>query len=222
MKSAKFSSMSLVLLVIYAIPVLAYGNLINGSFEISPAIPGGSSFVTERGGSTAITGWTVTGNTIDVFGPSWVVSDGSRAIDLDGAFSTGGIQQSFSTVAGKKYNVSFDLSGNPEGSPIIKQAAVSVGSFMQNFSYDPSGQTRGTLIWQPVSFEFMASSTSETLSFQSLSPAGNSWGAFIDNVSVSLNTPGSTIPVPVPSTLFLFSSGLASLIGWQYRKKHIK
>lgn len=112
------------------------------------------------------------------------MSDGIRAVDLDGAFSTGGIQQTFATVLGQTYDVTFDLYGNSDGGPQIKQVRVSVDSFLQDYSFDTQGQTRSTLIWQPTAFSFVASGSSATLSFASLSPSGNSWGGFIDNVSV--------------------------------------
>jgi uncharacterized protein (TIGR03437 family) len=159
--------------------------LVNGSFETGPAIPGGSSYLTLSGGSTAVTGWRVTGSTVDYIGPSWKVSDGIRAIDLDGAFSTGGIQQTFSTITGRTYLVTFDLSGNPDGPPQIKQVRVAVDGFNQDFPFDTQGQTRSTLTWQNKSFTFVASGTTATLSFLSLSSSGNSFGALIDKVSVS-------------------------------------
>ena len=180
--------------------------LLNGSFEQGPAIPGGSSFLTLSGGSTAITGWTVTGSNIDYIGPSWSVSDGIRAVDLDGNSAIGGIRQSFATTPGLTYFVSFDLSGNPEGAPQVKQVSVSVDGFTQNYSFDTAGQTRATLAWQYVNFSFLASGASATLSFTSLSPGGNSYGALIDNVSVvpvaptATQTPAATQAPTVPPT----------------------
>jgi len=207
----------IIVCVVFLFPVGGYATLItNGSFETGPSIPSGSSFRTLSGGSTAITGWTVTGNTIDYFGPSWSVSDGIRAVDLDGAFSTGGIQQTFATDLGQTYDVAFDLSGNPEGGPQIKQLRVSVDSFLQDFAFDTQGQTRSTLIWQPTAFSFVASGSSATLSFASLSPSGNSFGGFIDNVSVVAST-----PIPEPSTMLLLDSGLAGLGFFRRRKKSI-
>ncbi len=203
------------------IPMISSGTLINGSFELGPGIPGGSSHVTVGGGSNAITGWTVTGSSIDVFGAPYLIADGLRAVDLDGAFSTGGIQQNFTTLIGQKYTVSFDLSGNLDGSPRVKNVEVSVDSFLQTFSHDTAGQTRQTLFWQPISFDFIASGSNATLGFRSLSPVGNSFGAFIDNVNVSTSTPGPVpAPEPEPSTILLLGTGLAGLVSWKYRKKN--
>ena len=167
------------------VPTPVVNLLTNGSFEGGPAIPSNSSYTTLAGGSRAIPGWLVTGGSIDYIGTFHPPSDGQRAIDLDGAFSTGGISQTFTTTPGTRYLVTFDLSGNPEGAPRIKNLRVSVGGVTEDFSFDTTGQSRSNLRWQPASFTFVANGTSATLTFSSLSPAGNSWGAFVDHAAVT-------------------------------------
>lgn len=158
--------------------------LTNGSFEDGPTIPSNSSYATLPGGSGAIPGWVVTGGSIDYIGTAHPPSDGQRAIDLDGAFSTGGISQTMTTTTGARYVVTFDLSGNPEGAPTVKRVRVSIGDLSEDFSFDSTGQSRSDLTWTTVSFTFEATSTSATLAFTSLSPVGNSWGPLVDHVSV--------------------------------------
>lgn len=192
MRSNAFAVFAMIIVTALCVPTVSHANLLtNGSFEVGPAIPGGSSFLTLSGGSTAITGWSVTGSTIDYVGPGWDVSDGVRMIDLDGAFSTGGIEQTITTIPGETYVVSFDLSGNPGGAPQVKQVRVSVDGFQQEFSHDTTGQTPSNLNWQTPRFNFTASGTSATLSFESLSPAGGSFGALIDKVNVDLLEPAA-------------------------------
>jgi Ca2+-binding RTX toxin-like protein len=68
--------------------------LVNGSFEL-PASPG-----TYSGGSTTLTGWTVTGLSIDHLGSGWQAADGTYLVDLSGtsgANSAGGLTQTIST-----------------------------------------------------------------------------------------------------------------------------
>ena len=93
----------------------------NGSFEIGPA-PGGS-FITLGPGNTSITGWEVTGAGIDYIGGLWQPADGSRSLDLS-ATAAGGIQQTFDTVAGHNYQVTFSLAGNPSTPPLVKTVQV--------------------------------------------------------------------------------------------------
>ena len=69
-------------------------------------------------------------------------------------------------------------------------------------------------------FSFLASDTTTTLSFTSLTPTANSYGALIDNVSVT----GSSVPdpVPEPGTVFLLGTGLAMAGVRHYRQKKLE
>jgi choice-of-anchor C domain-containing protein len=147
-----------------------------------------------------------------------VASDSVHAVDLNGRDSIGsGIEQTFATLIGEIYSVSFDLSGNPEGLPQVKQVRVAVDGVSQDYSHDSLGQATSALIWESLGFSFIASGTSATLSFTSLTPQPNSYGALIDNVSV-IDT-GSASSVPEPSTLLLLGSGLVANASRWRRKK---
>jgi len=192
--------------ILICFPTYAYADaiLVNGSFELGPPIP--TADINILGGSTAITGWTVTGSRIDYLASPWDVSDGARAIDLDGNDAIGGIEQTFSTWLGVTYLVFFDLSGNPQGGPTVKSLRVTVDGFTQDYAFDTTGQTRENLIWQPISFSFVASGPSATLSFASLSPSNNSYGTLIDNVRVN------TVPEPATAWLVGFGFAVAALL----------
>jgi choice-of-anchor C domain-containing protein len=191
-------------------PSAAYASpinlLINGSFEAGPAM-GGQHDVDVLAGSTAILGWTVFGTAPDGFGAvdyngsPWDVSDGLHSIDLDGRNSLfSGISQTFATTLGQTYEVSFDLSGNPDGGPTIKSVLVLAGSASHNYTFDTSGQSVTALNWASNSFLFTASTSATTLSFVSLTGTPNSYGALIDNVRVHA--------VPEPSALLLLGTGV--------------
>jgi choice-of-anchor C domain-containing protein len=110
----------------------ALPTIINGSFE-SGSNPGVFTFLPT--GSTAITGWTVSAGTVDYIGTYWQASNGSRSVDLNGG-STGAISQTFPTVPGLTYNVTFDMSGNPFSGPTVKTMSVSAGGATAAYSYD--------------------------------------------------------------------------------------
>src|ERR1700737_2860792 len=121
--------------------------LVNGSFETGPN-PG--SFTNFALGSTAITGWTVSLGNIDYIGSLWVAADGSRSLDLEGSAGTcntatancpGGIAQSFATVPGQQYMLTFDLAGNLFNIPVIKTVHVSAAGQSQNFSFNTAGHS---------------------------------------------------------------------------------
>jgi choice-of-anchor C domain-containing protein len=190
--------------------------LINGSFEFGPAM-GGNSDVDVLPGSTSILGWTVFGTSasgsgaVDYMGLPWNVSDGVHAIDLAGRDATfSGLSQTFATTIGQLYEVSFDLSGNPQGGTAIKQMLVLVDSVSRQYSFDTTGLGISSLIWTPTSLLFKASSTSATLSFLNLSSMPTSYGAVIDNVSV--------VAVPEPASLLLISAGLLGLAAHRSRR----
>lgn len=175
----------------------------NGSFEFGTA-PG--SYSTLAGGSGAITGWTVTGASIDYIGTYWQPGDGARSVDLNGG-ATGGIQQTFDTSFGQTYAVTFLMAGNPDGPPIIKTLTASAGLFSGNFTA-PAG-TKINMGWTTKSFSFVAQGASTTLTFAS-QDAG-AYGAALDGVTVT--------PVPEPFTLGLTAASLVvALRRWNRRK----
>lgn len=182
--------------------------LVNGGFETGPVFSNQDLDILP--GSSDIPGWTIIGGGVDLLGSPWDVSEGVHAIDLDRR-SPGGIEQTFGTAVGQTYLVSFDLSGNPgngqpgTGLPPIKQLRVSVGDVIEDYAFDSTGLSIAALAWQPIVFSFLASDVTATLSFVSLSPDGNAYGALIDNVSVTAVEP---TPVPEPSSLILVALGL--------------
>jgi len=84
----------------------------NGSFEIN----GGAQAVLFTG-DTSMTGWVVIGGSIDILyipPTGWQPSDGNYSLDLSGN-NPGGVQQTFDTINGVQYTVTFDMSGNYAG-----------------------------------------------------------------------------------------------------------
>jgi choice-of-anchor C domain-containing protein len=174
-------------------PVQAANLIQNGSFE-NGANPG--SFLQLDAVSTVITGWTVSQGSIDYIGTLWQASNGSRSLDLQG-LTSGTIQQTFNTTIGATYRVTFDLAGNPIGSPAIKQMRVRTGGSSADFSFDATGKSATNMGWVSKSWDFTANSTTTTLEFIGLGGGRN--GPALDNVSV--------IAVPEPSSML----GLLSL-----------
>jgi choice-of-anchor C domain-containing protein len=170
----------------------------NGSFEVgSPVTSPGACFVTLPNGSTNLTGWTVIFGNIDWDGPgcgAQTQTDGSTSLDLVGDQTIGGVQQTFDTVAGRVYQVSFDLNGNWGGLPVVKPLRVTVAGVTQDYTLDTTGEdaTNSPTYWATKVFTFTATGASETISLVSnLSGIGTSAGAVIDNVRV---IPSGTIP----------------------------
>ncbi len=182
-------------------PLAAQNLLINGSFEAGTS-PG--LFIDLPGGSTAITGWTVGDFHIDyVSSATWNASDGVRSVDLDGSVNVqprnGSIAQSFATTAGKQYVVTFDMSANPNGLPLVKEVEVSAAGTTQVFAFNIGSVIPFVpplvLTYQHKSFTFTATAASTTLKFKSLTPLSGSpsgYGNVIDNVVVEAVNPAWT------------------------------
>ena len=101
--------------VLLAIGTAGAATFTNGSFE-SASVDPADFFIGRVAGDTSITGWRVDRDDIDYIGGYWQASNGVRSIDMDGV-QPGSISQTFDTVTGARYEVGFDMAGNPDGPP---------------------------------------------------------------------------------------------------------
>jgi len=204
----KFKSIALALITaLSAVAVHASPSLItNGGFE-SSTFTGG--FATYGAGSTALTGWTIGGAGVDLINSLWQPAAGSYSLDLSGP-NSGTISQTFSTVVGQLYHVSFDMAGNPVGPDKSKMLMVSL-SGTPFYTFDSTGKTLTNMGWTTKGFDFIAAGTSSTLAFASLN--ASAYGPALDNISVSA--------VPEPETYAMLLAGRGR-IGSITRGRHQK
>ncbi len=176
----------------------------NGSFELGTD-PG--SFSTHIAGDSSITDWTINSGSVDYVGSYWAASSGARSLDLNGT-TTGSVSQVIPTTVGATYQVTFDLSGNPDTSadpsltsPSLKDVRVdATGAAPQDFTFDTAamGNTHENMMWQGKTYSFVATTSSTTVTFTS--QIVGAFGPAVDNVAVtqaSTSTPTSTVTVTI-------------------------
>jgi choice-of-anchor C domain-containing protein len=175
-----------------------------------------SGFTTFSGGSTLPGGpWVVTGNSVDLVGNYWQSPSGptppNGSVDLNGG-AQGGVEQTISGLtSGATYNLTFFLSGNPDGPPTTKSVDVSIGSLVNdNFTYTIGTNTHANMMYVQESVNFTAGA-SNTLSFASQN--AGAFGPVIGGVSISA--------VPEPSTWAMMLLGFLGL-GFAFRQSRRK
>jgi choice-of-anchor C domain-containing protein len=180
--------------------------LVNGSFEDTQFT---GTFSTIGTGSSALHGWTILNGSVDLINNYWTPSQGHYSIDLSGN-TDGTISQTFATVVGQKYTVSFDIAGNPDG-PFDPIKYVQVGlSQTPLYTFDTTGKSHNNMGWTTKSFVFQAAGNSSTLFFQGLQDSP--YGLALDNVSVTA--------VPEPETFAMLLAGLG-VIGAVARRRRL-
>ena len=155
----------------------------DGNFN-DPLAPG--NFVTLGGGAFFGTGnvWKVLGDSVDVIGGYWTPpTAGGGSVDLNGG-NPGGISQAFSVGAGT-YQLSFYVSGNPDGGVGTKHVDVQVGDQDQLFSYTLTGANNKTdMNYLLETLTFKSTGGGDVLSF--LSQDQNSpFGPVVGGVSIA-------------------------------------
>jgi hypothetical protein len=181
----------------------------NGSFEAGTPVGNYGDVSSQRllsGDNTTLSGWTVTGaagNDIAWIGAgnpyNLTGSEGNNFLDLTGWQSGGvagkGVAQTFDTVNGQQYSVSFAL-GNSTNYNYGASSALTVtaGNLSQTVFSLTNDSTNS---WDRFALNFVAQGSSTTLSFTGLQAT---YYIGLDNVSVTA--------VPEPETYAMLLMGL--------------
>ena len=187
------------MLALGALPALAVNLITNGSFE-SPDIglpPAGFNY------TNVVTGWTVIGNPTVLFNTTYrPVSDLLQAVQIERNGDQ--LQQSFATVIGQQYLLSFDLSSWWTSGPPAQPGELGVTVGPASGSY-----TESTNAYTTYTLPFTATAITTTLTFTNTGPTGNSYPQ-IDDVSVTA--------VPEPGTVAMLLAGLAA-VGFMAKRR---
>lgn len=197
---------------------MASPNLVTDG-DFSAGAPSGS-FTTYFSGNLIDGVWLVTGSGsgpygnagVDLIGNYWSgPPSGGTSVDLDGD-APGGLEQNLALVTGQTYDLSFYLSGNPDGGPTTKSLTVSVGDLIHTYTYTIGGANSHTnMDYTFENIDFVGNGN-ENLTFTSNDTGGSPFGPVIGGVSVT------AAAVPEPFTLSLFGAGVAGAAALRRRK----
>jgi len=195
--------------------------LTNGSFDnIGSASPEGWGGLTYyAGGPALLPGWTVESGSVDLtstgsfWGPAY---DGAYSLDING-WSAGRITQTFATVLGQTYDVSFAYSRNVAGAPNPALASVSAGGTTFNVTA-PNTATFGSgynMRWLTGGFSFVGDGSPTTIALQA--GHGGNGGVFFDKISVtssglSSSAPGGAVPEPAAWMMMILGFGMTGAL----------
>ena len=184
-----FATLALSISLSTAVSISAQ-TIVNPSFEVGPGgfVNGYVESVTGAG----ITGWTVDSGNVDFIGIWWDASVGGKSVDLNGN-TPGQISQTLSLIKGLTYQVSFDMSGNPDGlkwggdPDFLKVVSVTAaGNDSQLYEYLVSKPEHEDMLWVAHTYTFKAKDDSTVLTFASNTPGP--FGPVLDNVTITALT----------------------------------
>lgn len=173
----------------------------NGNFESYTVGVSNGGYTMVAAGSSAITGWTVGGTSVDLIKNSYGSVGSGTSVDMLGTPGPGSLSQLFSYAANTTYTLSFDLSRNPNGG----YTALAVDVFNIHNEYVSTGGV------STKSFSFTTGNTAgqQLLTFSSVGGDRYS-GAVLDNVAIKA--------VPEPETYAMMLGGLG-LLGFMARRR---
>ena len=173
----------------------------NGTFEDISGSPFGS-YITLDPASSYLVGWKVGGTSVDLIRAPYFGAIDGISVDMLGSPGPGSLSQTLTTVIGQSYKLSFDLSKNPEAST-AEQKTLEVSL--------TGASTKSYIGAATVAHEvltFTATSASTVLTFAA--NAQSSWGAVLDNVSVTA--------VPEPESYAMLLAGLGLMVTMARRR----
>jgi len=168
-------------------PVWSGGTGILADGDFSEAPDPGTGLPTFHRGAVFAPDWTVTGDTIDLYGSTaWGPDTGYCSVDLDGTPGPGGIRHTaFATKSGQPYTVTFLLSGNGACGPTVKTMSIIAARQFTTFTWDISnGNDAQHGVWLPESWVFKAHGPNTILQFKSKDSPGNC-GPVVAAISVT-------------------------------------
>ena len=159
----------------------------NAAVTMTAVYTGGVSGFANGSFEAGLASWTGTGN-YSVQSAPYTPTNGSRLLAFNNSQSTpnGVISQSFATIPGKNYQLSFDMGALAYNTLTQRlQVTVTGSSSLLSQTLSVVGIGGGKTRWLAQSFSFVANSENTTLTFRDVSTTSFSIDLLLDNVRVT-------------------------------------
>jgi len=171
----------LLLASLSTIQTMASSLIINGGFE-QPAA------TVNQGALTSLPGWTLSDNVDIYYTDTYPAAEGYQCLDLSGLTQAGSyIAQSFATVPGQQYHLSFMYANNCAVAESSGTVRIRGNATLVETTVSHSGSTPSAMNYSPFHADFTADSSSTELRFTHLTmPTA---GLILDAVRVGVLMP---------------------------------
>lgn len=183
--------------------------LVSGSPPPPP--PPASSLLVNGAFSADYSGWFHSGNQGVVPPNSYNSPSASKLVAFNGGNSTpnGTLSQTFSTVAGSTYRLTFHA-GVIAWNHLQQRLGIEAGSLSQTLTLTGTGG--GSVRWNLHGYDFVASSSQTTIRFRDLSTHTNSIDLLLTNIAVTGQAgSGNTAPIASPDQYAVASGSTARI-----------
>ena len=163
----------------------AAGTVSNGGFS-QPVVSAALMYQGYPAGSTAIPGWTIGGDGVEVYASGFMQHPAGTTseVRLFGG-APGSISQAIATTPGKTYVLKWYGAGEPGGGQAVKTMHVFWdGKLVAAPTFDTTGRSFTDMGWKALRVTVMATSPTSTIEFTDATPDKSFWGSMVTGVSL--------------------------------------
>ncbi|MGO9660785.1 MAG: DUF642 domain-containing protein [Acidimicrobiales bacterium] len=161
------------------------GTVTNGGFA-QPVVSAELMYQGYAAGSTAIPGWTIGGDGVEVYASSFMQHPAGTTseVRLFGS-GPGSISQTIATTPGKTYVLQWYGAGEPGGGQAVKTMHVFWdGKLVAAPTFDTTGRSFTDMGWKALKLTVTASSPTSTIEFIDATSDKSFWGSMVTGVSL--------------------------------------
>jgi len=163
-------------------------NIATATITVNPAGGGSGTNLVQNGSfESDFANWNISGNQVIQSSSPYAATHGSKLVGFNGANTAPNavLSQSFATVAGQSYTLSFDAGtlSYVSSQQRVQVSADGAGNVLSQLITLNAG-TGGNNVWSARTFNFTANSATTTLTFRDQSSTTNGLDLTLDNVKV--------------------------------------